>query len=241
MGGQAVRAAGNATGREPARVIATVIPAYNEQPAAVLAAVECAASVSDLVVVADDGSRNPIALEHPKAVVVRLANRGPAAAMNLGAAEALRSGAITLCRLDVGDRFLPDAKRRQLDLTGTHRALCSWHIDAVENKAYRPLPHWRKSIYWDGAFCIDTIAVSADLWREVGGFDESLRYCDDWDFTMRVHAVEPWHMVEEDTCEAGAFPDGHTKRADADPIKRQIKHDCTVRCLELGKRLRGAR
>jgi glycosyltransferase involved in cell wall biosynthesis len=219
-------------------VIATIIPAYNEPPDRVLAAVTSAAAVSDLVVVADDGSRMPVGIKHDRLTIVRHSNKGPAAAMNLGADEAIRQGATTICRLDVGDRFLEEPKRRQLALTDAHRAVCSWHVDLVESKPFQPLPHWQRAIYWDGAFCIDTIAVSADLWREVGGFDESLRYGDDWDFTMRVHVIEPWHMFPEATCEAGAFPGGHTKGADADPIKKALKHDCLVRCLELGKRLR---
>lgn len=222
-------------------MIATIIPCYNEPRGRLAATVESALEVSDLVVIADDGSREPAshwqADSDARAVIaVRQPNAGPAAAMNLGAYEAIKLGATRLCRLDVGDSFRADAKRRQLALAGP--ALCSWHFDLVEGKTFTPLPHWQRQIYWDGAFCIDTIVVAVDLWREVGGFDVSLRYGDDWDFAMRVQATCGWEMFPEVTCEAGAFPGGHTKGADVDPVKKQLKHDCLVRCLETGRRLR---
>lgn len=218
-------------------MIATVIPAYNEPPDRVLAAVESARAVSDLVVVADDGSRTPV--ECVGAIITRDINKGPAAAMNRGVAVALAEGATRIARLDVGDRFLPDAKLRQLALS--EPALASWHFNLVSSEVFRPLEWWRRAIYWDGAFCICTCVVTDDVWREVGGFDESLRYGDDWDFAMRVERAVGWAMFPEVTCEAGAFDGGHTKAADADPIKRQLKHDCLVRCLASGRELRRRR
>lgn len=220
-------------------MIATIIPAYNEPPAHVQAAVESARAVSDLVVVADDGSRHPVSIESDGVLVVRQENNGPAAAMNLGARAAIDAGATTLCRLDVGDSFLEEPKRRQIALSAEHHAVASWHVDPVEGKTFRPLPNWRRVIYWDGAFCICTIVVSADLWRDMGGFNESLRWADDWDFAMRVEQRHGWHMFAEATCLAGAFDGGHTKGAEADPIKRALKHECMVRTLELGRVLRG--
>ena len=213
--------------------LATVLPAYNEPRDRLLASVTSALEVSDLVVVADDGSREPIA---PIAgvEVVRYPNAGPAAAMNRGVEAALALGATRIARLDVGDRFIADAKRRQLAVDA--RAVCSWHIDPVEAKVFVPLPHWRRAIYWDGAFCVCTCVVTADVWREVGGFDESLRYGDDWDWTMRVEAAIGWTMHEEATCVAGAFDGGHTRSAP--PARR---HACMVevgrRGVELRKRI----
>lgn len=217
-------------------MIVTVIPAFNEPPDRLLASVQSALACTDAVVVADDGSRVPAVCELERVTVVRQTNQGPAAAMNLGATEALSLGATRIARLDCGDRFLPDAKLRQL--ARTEPALASWHWDLVERQLFRPLSWWRRQIYWDGAFCICTTVVSADVWREVGGFDASLRYCDDWDFTMRVEHAVGWTMHDESTCEAGAFEDGHTRRAGADPIKRQIRIDCTREVLQRGRLLR---
>lgn len=219
-------------------MIATVLPCYNEPRDRILASVESALSVSDLVVLSDDGSRERIA-PIDGVEIVRSTNAGPAAAMNRGVAAALALGATRIARLDVGDRFLLDAKRRQLAIDAP--ALCSPHFDLCEHQPWHPPDNWARRIYTDGQFCICTAVVSADVWRTVGGFNESLRYCDDWDFTMRVQHAIGWSMFGEVTCEAGAFPDGHTRGADADPIKRQIKHECLVRCLELGQRLKRKR
>lgn len=216
-------------------MIVTVIPAYNEPADRLRETVASALAVSDLVVVADDGSRTPIVCD--AALVVRQSNAGPSAAMNLGAQAALDAGATRIARLDVGDRFCAEAKRRQLALTAP--ALASWHLDLVDGSVFRPLSWWRRQIYWDGAFCICTCVVDAASWRAVGGFDPSLRYGDDWDFAMRVERAVGWTMHEEVTCEAGAFPGGHTKGADADPIKRQRKLDDMRRVLKTGRNLRG--
>ncbi len=218
-------------------MIATVIPAYNEPPDRLAATVASARAVSDLVVIADDGSRVPIVCDG--ALVVRQSNAGPSAAMNLGAQAALDAGATRIARIDAGDRFCVDAKQRQLAIDAP--AACSWHLDLVENKIFVPLEWWRRAIYWDGAFCICTAVVTAEVWRAVGGFDPSLRYGDDWDFAMRVEAAIGWTMFPEVTCEAGAFEGGHTKGADADPIKRARKHDDSMRVRQTGIDLRRKR
>lgn len=216
-------------------MIATVLPVYNEPRDRLLASVVSALAVSDLVVVSDDGSRDHI--EPIDGVeTVRNKNAGPAAAMNRGVEAALSMGAQRIARLDVGDRFLVSAKLRQL--ARCEPALASWHYDLVDCSVFKPPPRWELRVFTDGAFCINTCVISADVWRDVGGFDESLRWGDDWDFAMRVQRAVGWTMFPEVTCEAGAFDGGHTKSADADPIKRQLKHDCLVRCIELGRTLK---
>lgn len=212
-------------------MIATVIPAYNELRARLLATIESALVVSDLVVVSDDGSNEPIT-PIDGCSIVRHSNAGPAAAMNRGVDAAFALGATRIARLDVGDCFMPEPKRRQL--ARSEPALCSWHIDAVERRTFVPLPHWRRAIYWDGAFCICTCVVSADVWRDVGGFDESLKYGDDWDWTMRVERAIGWTMHEEATCEAGVFEGGYTRSAPS-----ELRHACMVEVLRRGRVLRG--
>jgi glycosyltransferase involved in cell wall biosynthesis len=215
-------------------VIATIIPAFNEQADRVVRTVSSALEVSDLVVVVDDGSRVPIVADG--CFVVRTENRGPGAAMNAGADAAIRAGATMLYRIDVGDVFRPDAKRRQQAIDAA--ASFSPHFDLVENKPFQPPRNWANRIYTDGAFCICSIAVTAETWRAVGGMDESLRYGDDWDFTMRVQGAIGWTMFPEITCEAGAFDGGHTKSADGDPVKRQLKHECLLCCLATAAKLK---
>lgn len=218
--------------------VATIIPSWNEPQSRLETAVASALEVSDFVVVADDGSRPPVSLLDDRAHVVYCGRLGPAGAMNAGVERALSLGATRICRLDVGDHFRRDAKLRQLE--HTEPAVMSPHFDLVTNAVFNPPPHWQTRVYTDGAFCIGTMAISAEVWHEVGGFDHTLRYGDDWDFAMRVQHAIGWTLFPEVTCEAGAFDGGHTKAADADPIKRQLKHECLKRCIETGKRLRRA-
>lgn len=215
-------------------MIATVIPAWNEPADRIARTVATALAVSDLVVIADDGSRSPITCEG--AVVVRQPNRGPAAAMNLGAREALRLGATKIARLDVGDVFRVDEKRRQL--ASADAASFSPHFDLVESKTFTPPAVWTNRIYTDGAFCICTCVVTVDAWLAVGGFDESLRYGDDWDWAMRVQSVVGWTQYAEITCDAGAFEGGHTKGAEGEPVRRQRKHADLVRVIERGRAIK---
>ena len=220
-------------------MIATVLPAYNEPRERLLASVASALAVSDLVVVSDDGSREPIEpwYEHPNVEIVRQSNKGPAAAMNAGVYAALSLGATRIARLDVGDTFLPDAKLRQL--ARTEPALASWHIDGVSGNEFRSPKHWRNIIYRDGVFCVCTCVVSADVWRAVGGFDESLMYGDDWDWTMRVQHAVGWQIHEGATCVAGAFAGGHTMSAEGDARRRQLRNACIKEVHRKSRMLRG--
>lgn len=212
-------------------MIATVLPAYNEPRDRLLASVQSALDVSDLVVVSDDGSREPI--EPIDGVeVVRHENAGPAAAMNRGVERALAMGATRIARLDVGDRFLPDAKRRQLERP--EPAVASWHFDLVRQRAFRPTQERLGRIYFDGVFCICTVVVTADVWRDVGGFDESLRYGDDWEWAMRVQHAVGWTMHADITCEAGAFEGGHSRSA-----PRGAAHACLIEIMQRSRALRG--
>ncbi len=218
--------------------VGAVVPCYREpieRVAHTVASIRACSSITEIVLV-DDGC-NDTDLDALSGVrVVHLPeNVGPAAAMNRGV-DALDAGII--CRLDVGDVFRPIEKERQIDTVRSGvRASFSLHFDLVEHKVFFPPAAWANRIYVDGAFCICTAVVTRSVWDSVNGFDESLRYGDDWDFTMRVQHAIGWTMFHEVTCEAGAFNDGHTKRAGRDPITQARKISDSVRCLQTGKRL----
>jgi GT2 family glycosyltransferase len=208
------------------RPVCVVIPSHREHVDRIVATVRSAIRVVgvDLVVLVDDSGIHRAELESfngyhegvPVVVLRHDENRGPAAAMNTGVRYAFDDAIIA--RLDVGDAFIP-AKSKQLRHIRQHgiRASFSPHFDAVERCTFSPPPTWRTRIFKDGVFCLCTCVFDRSVWREVGGFDESLRYADDWDFTMRVQHAVGWTPFHEVTCKAGAFPDGHTHRAARDP------------------------
>lgn len=210
-------------------MIAAVIPCHREPLERIQLTLDSALAVPgiDHVVLVDDGKDNH-ALDELGVQVVHLPrNLGPAAAMNAGCAV-LEPDAV-IARLDVGDVFL-EAKAAQLRLDAP--ASFSPHIDATTGKPFYPHPDWSRRIYRDGAFCICTAVFRRSVWEQVGGFDESLRYGDDWDFTIRVQHHVGWTLFPELTCSAGAFEGGHTRSAERDPIKRQIRQDCLQRVID---------
>lgn len=218
--------------------VGVVIPCWNEPAERMRQTIASAIAVSPLIVLVDDGSRVPVPVDlFDDVLVVRLdANVGPAAAMNAGAARAIAEGATRIARLDVGDAYRAEAKLRQLELDAV--AVFSRHHDLVEGVDRAPPRAWPNVIYRDGVFCIDTMVIDADAWTAVGGFDPALRYGDDWDFTIRVQHAIGWTFFDEVTCEAGAFPGGHTMTAYVDPVKRARRDADTARIRERANMLR---
>jgi glycosyltransferase involved in cell wall biosynthesis len=214
--------------------VATVIPCYREQIDRVRRTVESAAAVGRVIVVDDGCNDETLDLLHDEfacmaenaVTVIHLPeNGGCSRALNAGI-ETLSDDAV-ICRLDVGDVFYPEAKARQIAIVTSGHARCSSspHFDPVENKTWVLDPHWRQRIYRDSKFTGCTNVYRKDVWREVGGHDESLRYIADWDFSMKVEHYIGWHMHDEATCEAGMYPDGHSARAAQDPVTKQRRLD----------------
>src|SRR5678809_797228 len=108
--------------------VVCVMPCYREPIDEVVKSLESALAVADRVHIVDDGARDESldTLASDRVVVLhRDSNGGPAAALNDGIAAAPSDAVI--CRLDVRDRYYPEAKARQLETvrSGQVRALAS--------------------------------------------------------------------------------------------------------------------
>src|SRR5690606_28365512 len=166
-----------------------------------------------------------------------LRNGGPSAALNTGI-RALPDDAI-ICRLDVGDVFYPEAKARQIEMVKAGApAVCSWRYDPVAQRVCEIKPGWQRRIFQVCQFANTATVFTRRVWHAVGGFDESLRWCDDWRFSAQVQASIGWTEFPEVTGEHGEFPGGHSD-VTQDPSKakrRAADHARVVKtCAILGQ------
>jgi glycosyltransferase involved in cell wall biosynthesis len=197
------------------RDVVVVVPCYREPLAEVAATVESALSVPNVtrVIVVSDGCGDETLQQLVSAkvsVFYRTSNGGPAAALNDGIAAATPGSVI--CRLDVRDRFHPDAKARQIEtvLSGQCRASMSPHFDPVAGRVHTP-HDWQTRIYYVSQFTQMSTVFERSVWEEVG-IDTSFRWAEDWRFNMLVEHHIGWSFFPEVTCSAGMFPGGYTDR-----------------------------
>jgi len=174
----------------------------------------------DEVVVVDDGSEDGTgelarSYGEPVRVVTHGRPRGLVAARNTGIAEATGEwGAL----LDAETVWYPAKLARQLGVVTTAPAhvgmvFCltrmvgadgGWWVDGAavpdpgrDWEAFRRALLMRNAV--TGSSCSPLIRRSAFL--QVGGYDESLRTCSDWDLWLRLAEVAEFRRLDEVLCE----------------------------------------
>ncbi len=222
------------------RPVFVIMPCFNEDPVRVMRSVESALATPgvDRVRVVDDGSAIPLELPPTDRVVVirRGNNGGPSAALNSGI-RTLPQDAI-VCRLDVGDTFYPDVKGKQIEevRSGRARALFAWHYDPVRNFTRKPDANWQRNVFIDNQFGSTTSVFERSVWEEVGGFDDSVRWTDDWRFAVKVQFLVGWSEFAEVAGEHGMYPGGHSD-VDGDPVRKAARAKDYTATVELARAL----
>jgi glycosyltransferase involved in cell wall biosynthesis len=203
-------------------LVSVVIPAYNRSSVltrAVKSVLEQEGIDFELLLV-DDASPEP-AEELYKEVeswghrVIRLSeNRGPGYARNRGV-EVARGD--WLAFLDSDDHWLPDKLKKHMEsLQGSGRSVGQtdeiWYRDG--KRVEPPKAHrisggdlFRRSLR---AVCVSssTVVLKRELFQQVGGFDERLFVCEDYDLWLRVSAVERFdHLTEALVVKYGGHDD----------------------------------
>lgn len=201
-------------------MITVVIPTYNDPADRLARSVASALDSIDMdrgdeVIVVNDGGA-PVDVAGVT-VIDRAENGGPNAALNAGYEAA--QGAY-IARLDCGDVFYPEAKRRQFDhvIERDIKASFSHSVNELTGEVWPISERWNRQIYRDGQFRASTTVVRKDLWERVK-WNEQRRRLGDWGWTLRVHHVEPWEMFDSVTGTATAWPGGYSDRATADEIR----------------------
>lgn len=169
------------------------------------------------VIVVDDGSTDDTP-ERLKAYggrirVVNQPNAGPAAAWNAGI-KAAQGSIVTFLGSD--DVWLPTFVERQVSVLeragpSVPCSLCNaktrfasgLDTSSFELAALRPSTG---EGLWSNAFdilttrfvmCGQMLAIRADVLREIGAFDETLRYLEDYDIALRLALEGPWAFIRE--------------------------------------------
>jgi glycosyltransferase involved in cell wall biosynthesis len=190
-------------------VISVIIPTFNRAHTLdrALESVLTQRRPPDEVIVVDDGSEDGTAAmvrsRYPQVRLLEQINRGVSAARNLGIAQAMGEW---LAFLDSDDAWLPGKLEAQLALVDTipGRRLCHteeiWIRNGVRVNAMGKHRKRGGNIFRD---CLPRCVISPSsvlmqrsLLDEVGGFDEDLPACEDYDLWLRICAREEVQFVD---------------------------------------------
>lgn len=197
----------------PPPLVSVVIPAFRRAET-VRRAVESVLSqtVADLeVIVVDDGSRDGTEqiiteIEDERVgLIVHETNRGGNAARQTGI-DAARGTWVAF--LDSDDIWLPLKLEKQLarlEEAGERYGFCyTWYDVALGDGSFLP----SREVYVEGIHCpevltghsvgtFSTMMVSRAVLEQVGGVDQSLPACQDWDLVIRINQVTGICVVPE--------------------------------------------
>jgi glycosyltransferase involved in cell wall biosynthesis len=189
--------------------VAVVIPCFNQKPF-VLDAIDSVLRqtvVPTEIIVVDDGSSESIeglVSRHAGVKLIRQENRGLAGARNRGLKEATSDRIVFL---DADDRLLPDAIATGLECFGQSRGAAFVYgahnvVTADTTRpTYFPVSSHRDLIRCNWVGMIGTAMFDRARLLEIGGFDESLGMCEDWDAYLRLSRKLPFashdHVVAD--------------------------------------------
>jgi glycosyltransferase involved in cell wall biosynthesis len=191
--------------------ISCIIPVFNRVNTirrAVESVLEQDGVCLELVVV-DDGSTDETAevlrgIEDQRLQLVRQENQGVSAARNRGIAE---SAGQWLALLDSDDEWLPGKLKKQMEffMENPEMPICQTEeIWIRKGRRVNPMKKHKKYGGWIFDKCLPRCVVSPSavmmrrsLFEEVGGFDETLPACEDYDLWLRIACRYPVGLVNE--------------------------------------------
>jgi hypothetical protein len=149
------------------------------------------------ILLVDDGSTDETAAvcaRYPSVRYIHQENRGLAAARNIGLAFAIGEYVLFL---DADDKLLPDAVRSGLEcfeefsesafVSGSHRKISSDGMP-IETEAgeFIEADHYRRLLEGNYIGMHATVLYRRAILASAGGFDESLRACEDYEIYLRI-------------------------------------------------------
>ncbi|MCK5817636.1 MAG: glycosyltransferase, partial [Candidatus Marinimicrobia bacterium] len=190
--------------------ISVVIPVYNREQTIgrAIDSVLAQERFPEEIIVVDDGSTDntPEILNayHTKIQVVRQGNRGVSAARNRGIEVA---GGKWIAFLDSDDEWMPDKLQKQMTYLEQHpntRILQTDERWIRNNMRVNPGKKYSKKSENIFKYCLKTCIVGPStviceksLLDEMGGFDEQLPVCEDYDLWLRIAAKYPIPLINQ--------------------------------------------
>lgn len=152
--------------------------------------------------------------------------------LNRAAMRACETGATHIMWLSAGDVLLPN---RLLTPPPDDRGeFCLVRVHSRGKVIPDPEEYEPGKLYGDNQFCLTGAIVPAHIWQELGGLDEDLTYCSDWDLAVRVQHLCGWRMVPIVCAEATEYEEGLSKGAD-----HVIRNRDRARVSKMARELRG--
>jgi glycosyltransferase involved in cell wall biosynthesis len=190
--------------------ISVIIPTYNRRAmlSEALASVHAQREASFEVIVVDDGSTDgtwsDLVAAGGELHAIRSEHRGPAAARNRGLALALGS---LIAFLDSDDLWMPAKLARQVRFMREHPGCAISQSAETWMRNGRRVNPGRRHRKRAGDIFIDSLRtclispsaaiVRRELLERLGGFDEDLQACEDYDLWLRIAAREPVGLLDE--------------------------------------------
>lgn len=194
----------------PRHGVSVVVPTRNRSLTLrrALASVRAQTRRPEEIIVVDDGSTDDtlerLAEEFPEVRCIRQPHRGVAAARNRGVREAVHEW---IAYLDSDDEWRPAKLERQLGALGGEPQHVICHTDEIWVRHGRRVNPRRRHTKTGGfilrcclPLCVispSSVLLRRSLLDEVGGFDEALPACEDYDLWLRICSRYPVLYVDE--------------------------------------------
>lgn len=190
-------------------LVSVIVPTYNRVylfPKTIKSILDQDYQNIELLVVDDGSSDNTSDVikenKDSRIIYIKKQNRGPASARNFGIKKA-KGKYIAFC--DDDDIFLPGKLKRQIIFLeeNSHLAFCYTNGIIVQNgERRRFLPKLTqnslsKLLFENSQILTPSVVAKTKIVKNLGGFSESIRFCEDYDLWLRIAQKYPFDFIDK--------------------------------------------